>query len=129
MESHNTLHVSWRFKGEGDHTHKGGNTGFKEVLSCNIDPKNMRGDKSKMYSRWRKDHQNGNKTVSPDQLFRYGKCVWKQTKLRKKEFDDPGSCPVNNWNYNIYIWDERDVTQGFLCFLHVSAIVQLNKMA
>ena len=75
MESHNTLHVSWRFKGEGDHTRRGGNTGFKEALSCNIDPKNMRGDKSKMHSRWRRDHQNGNKTVSPDQLFRYGKCV------------------------------------------------------
>ena len=49
--------------------------GFKEVLSCNTGPKNMRGDKSKMHFRWRKHHQNGNKIVSPDQLFRYGKYV------------------------------------------------------
>ena len=70
MESLNTLHVSWRFKAEGDHTRGGSSIGFKEELSCNIGPKNMRGDKSKMHSRWRKDHQNGKKTVSPDLLFR-----------------------------------------------------------
>lgn len=50
---------------------EGSSRGFKEQLPLNMGQRTWEESKWGMHSRWKKDQENGTKTVSPDPLFRY----------------------------------------------------------